>query len=475
MSAAVGWVARRALVVTLSLGCIATPAALIWPSGSAAAATPFSSVAGSSLSITSPESGATVQQATPTIEGESSDRTVPPPPIKVSIYKLPIEAGAEPIGITAEQKFAGFPWSANVKTPLLNGEYKAVAEQTQGIEKVSAEVTFTVDAPSSPPSFPSPHVAIAYPLSGSSSAGGTQLLSGSASTGSPNAPQVTVEVFPGTTPTPPALRSLSVPVGSGGLWNGTVGGLSPGTYTAVAVQQGDREGRSTPVTFTLTGPAAGPAMLPAASFTWFPAAPAVGQNVVLVSTSTDLTSPITTFAWDLLGTGTLNAGGPVISTAFAGAGDHVVRLQVADGRGASATASKTIPVSSQPLHPMQPFPIVRIAGVKTSYGVRLSALNVQSPLGARVTVACKGRACKKLKPQSRVATVSASNRRASSVLLSFRGFERPYHAGVTLEVRVFAAGEIGKYTSFAIHRRGLPTREDQCLSALDPHPIPCPA
>ena len=100
---------------------------------------------------------------------------------------------------------------------------------------------------------------------------------------------------------------------------------------------------------------------------------------------------------------------------------------------------------------------------------------MQSPVGARVTVACKGRACKKLKPQSRVATASANNRHVSSVQLAFRGFERAYHAGATLEVRVFATGEIGKYTSFAIHRRGLPTREDQCLSALDPHPIPCPA
>jgi hypothetical protein len=255
-----------------------------------------------------------------------------------------------------------------------------------------------------------------------------------------------------------------------------------GTYTARAVQlqqEGEKPnpGDSSPVTFTLTAAPAhpvGPSQPPTAAFTWFPGAPAVGQSVVLVSSSTDLSSPITGFAWDLLGTGPFGPGGPVISTSFSSAGDHTVRLQVVDARGAASTVSKTIPVSAQPLQLMQPFPIVRIAGVKTSFGVRLSVLSVQSPVGARVTVTCKGRACSKLKPQSRVAIASAHTH-VSSVVLAFKGFERSYRAGVTLQIRVFAAGEIGKYTSFTIHRRALPTREDLCVSALDPHPIPCPA
>jgi hypothetical protein len=457
--------ARRVLPVALALGAVATPLALASPSSSFA--TPL-------LTITSPKEHQSFKEPPSTIQGTSSNELVTTPPIKVTI--LSTQAGAQPIEFTTEQNFPSHLWSATVPTVLPDGNYRVIAEQTEGTEPPgrSNEVEFNVDT-APPPQPPPPTVAIAYPLSGSSSTGESQLLSGSASTGSPNAQQVTVEVFAGTTPTPPAVRSLSVPVGSGGLWNATAGGLAPGTYTARASQQGSGEGLSAPVSFTLTAPVAGPATPPTASFTWFPAAPAVGQNVVLVSTSTDLTSAIAGFAWDLLGNGPFRAAGPVLSTTFATAGDHVVRLQVLDGRGASATAGKTIPVSSQPLQPMQPFPIVRIAGVKTSYGVRLSALNVQSPLGARVTVSCMGRACKKLRPQSRVATASAKTGHANSVLLSFRGFERPYQAGVTLSVRVFAAGEIGKYTSFAIHRRGLPTREDQCLSALDPHPIPCPA
>lgn len=459
--------ARRPLAVGLALGCIATPLVLASPSSSFAAA-PV-------LTITSPKEDATIKEATPTIRGESNDQAFPGPPITVSIYKLPnVEKPIEQIA--TEQKFGTPPWAVTVKEELPNGIYKAVAEQTEAEETGHAEVTFTVNTTPPPPPPPPPHPTIAYPLSGTSSTGESQLFSGTASTGSPNQPEVTVEVFRGAAVSPPALKALSVPVAPDGLWSGTIGGLPPGTYTAQAVQRGEGiRSSEPPVTFTLTAPQAGPATPPTASFTWFPGAPSVGQTVVLVSSSTDLSSPIASFAWDLLGNGPLNVAGPVISTVFAGAGDHAVRLQVVDGRGASTIASKTIPVSSQPLQPMQPFPIVRIAGVKTSYGVRLNALNVQSPVGARVTVTCKGRACKKLKPQSRIATASANNRHASSVLLAFRGFERPYRAGVTLQVRVFAAGEIGKYTSFAIHRHGLPTREDQCLSAFDPHPVPCPA
>jgi hypothetical protein len=121
---------------------------------------------------------------------------------------------------------------------------------------------------------------------------------------------------------------------------------------------------------------------------------------------------------------------------------------------------------------MLPFPIVRIAGVQTASGVKLSLLNVQAPVGVRVTVTCRGRGCR-MRGQSRVASASKHARHASSVVLAFRRFERSFGAGTTLEVRVSAAGELGKYTLFAIHRRSLPTRVDACLSALDPKPVAC--
>jgi PKD domain len=424
------------------------------------------------ISVASPQS-----ENTPTFKGTSSIAAEPiAPPIAISIYEgESVAPGSKPVQqlIAKEEPFTTI-WEETATKKLADGVYTAVAEQTEGVETGTKEVGFTINTAQPPPP---PTVTIAYPLSGSNAVGETQLITGSAGTGATDHPKVKVEVFGGPAASGPAIASVSVQVEKG-LWQATVGGLAPRTYTAQAQQEGDGVGKSNAVTFTLAAAPAHPVGTvtpPTASFTWFPAAPAVGQSVVIVSTSSDLTSPITSFAWDPLGNGPFNVTGPVLNTTFTSAGDHTVRLQVADGRGASATASKIIPVSLRPLQLMQPFPIVRIAGVKTSYGVRLNALNVQLPVGARVSVTCKGQACKKLKPVSRVATASATNRHASSVLLAFRNFERAYHAGATLQVRVFAAGEIGKYTSFMIHRHGLPTREDQCLSALDPHPIPCPS
>jgi hypothetical protein len=286
-------------------------------------------------------------------------------------------------------------------------------------------------------------------------------------------PKVKVAVFAGMGTEPQAyLQTLEQPVVNG-KWSAIAGGLGPGVYTARAEQTdwAGNVGVSAPVTFRLLG--APPAQLPAASFIWFPSAPVTGQRVSLVSTSLDSASPIVSYAWDLAGSGQFKPGGPVLTTTFATAGHHVVRLRIADARGFTSTTTQTIPVASPPLTLMQPFPIVRIAGTVISTGVRLSLLAVQSPVGAQVTVSCRGRGCQ-VKTERRVAAASRRARRAGSVLLAFRRFERSLGAGAVLEVRVQKPGEIGKYTRFAIRRRGLPSRLDQCVASSDPRPIVCP-
>jgi hypothetical protein len=456
---------RRARHVGLATACLVCLVPLAAPSSSVAAA-PI-------LAITNPHNDQVIRTATLTFKGTT---TIEPPaeraPITIAIHRGRNLGGAVVDSVTTEPEPGTTEWS--VKTELEKGEYTAIAEQSEAGEGTligkSNPVTFTIDTTPTPPP---PKVHITYPAPASSAVGEAQLFTGSAETVSGDG-NVTVEIFAGSAVAQPALRSATVPAGAN--WSVTIGGLAPGTYTAQASQAGAGGiGRSEPVTFTLTprtpGPAAPP---PTAAFTWFPDVPAVGQSVVLVSDSTDAFSPISAFAWDLLGGGPFKPGGALLTTSFSTAGRHVVRLQVTGQSGGSSIASETIPVSAQPLKPMQPFPIVRIAGVKTSSGVRLSSLNVQLPVGARVTVACKGRGCK-MRPQSRIATASAHARNASSVVLAFRAFERSFVAGVSLQVRVFSQGEIGKYTSFSIHRHGLPTREDLCLSALEPQPIPCPA
>ena len=149
-----------------------------------------------------------------------------------------------------------------------------------------------------------------------------------------------------------------------------------------------------------------------------------------------------------------------------------MRLRVTDARGASSAVTETIPVRPVALALMQPFPIVRIAGSETSVGVKLSQLTVQAPVGATVTVRCRLLRCG-LHAQRQLARASRRHKR-SSVVLAFHRFERALRAGVVLEVRVFKAGRIGKYTRFSIRKHRLPTRLDECLASTNPKPIGCP-
>jgi hypothetical protein len=431
------------------------------------AAAPAANALPPTVTITSPKDGLLTHDQTPPFSGTSAEYEPEINPVKLNIYRGSTPEGERVTAVPTEQPPFGIAWSAVVAPALEPGTYTARAEQSEGGETgVSNPVTFTVYTLK-------PHVTITYPANGSSASGESQLVTGSAGTAQRDDPEVEVELFAGSTVVQPPLATLIVPI-SGGSWSAVFGALSPGTYTAEALQhdQAGNVGTSAPVTFTLTAPPPPPSRLPVASFAWFPTAPVTGQAVVLVSSSTDSASPLTSFGWDLVGNGPFNAAGPVLTTSFATAGNHVVRLRVADGTGASGTVAETIPVGLPPLRPMLPFPIVRIAGVQTASGVKLSLLNVQAPVGVRVTVTCRGRGCR-MRGQSRVASTSKHARHASSVVLAFRRFERSFGAGTTLEVRVSAAGELGKYTLFAIHRRSLPTRVDACLSALDPKPVAC--
>ncbi len=325
--------------------------------------------------------------------------------------------------------------------------------------------TFTVDT--TPPA-----VTLAAPFSASANATGSQPVSGAAGTELGDGPNVTVQLFSGSTVGAAApLEALTLPVVSG-HWSGTFGGLSPGTYTARAEQSdwAGNVGTSAPATFTIT-PAVG-GVPPLASFRWFPTVPKTGENVSLVSSSTDSASPITAFAWALTGAGPFQAGKPVFTTSFSTPGGHVVRLRVTDGNGLSSVATQTIQVSSVPLTLMQPFPIVRIAGVETSRGVRLSLLTAQAPAGARVTVSCAGRGCP-AKSESRV--TASRKRKAGTFVVQFHRFERSLPDGVVLQIRISKPGEIGKYTRFAIHRGHLPERVDMCLGPAAGKPLVCPS
>ena len=155
---------------------------------------------------------------------------------------------------------------------------------------------------------------------------------------------------------------------------------------------------------------------------------------------------------------------------FTTPGDHVVALRVTDARGRSSLASNTIPVASREVTLMQPFPVVRVAGGYSHGGATLRMLRVQAPAGATVVVECSGAGCPARRQQRRV---TSSNDGESTV--GFGAFERFLPAGLTLKVKVFADGEIGKLTRLLIRRGKPPVRSDTCLEESGLHAMSCPA
>ncbi|MFL5886264.1 MAG: PKD domain-containing protein, partial [Thermoleophilaceae bacterium] len=90
---------------------------------------------------------------------------------------------------------------------------------------------------------------------------------------------------------------------------------------------------------------------PQASFTYSPAAPKPGEQVMFTSTSTDSDGTIARTSWDLDGNGTFETTGTTATHTFAAEGTYTVTLQVADDGGALDTDTKQITVANPPPQP----------------------------------------------------------------------------------------------------------------------------
>ena len=112
-------------------------------------------------------------------------------------------------------------------------------------------------------------------------------------------------------------------------------------------------------------------------------------------------------------------------------------------------------------HVLEPFPRVRIAGVLTRAGARLTVFAVRAPRRTSVRVTCGGQGC----PMRRWA--------ASGSRLRVESFERRFAAGVRIAVTVTRRGYVGKRTDLAIRRGKAPLRRDRCVSADGRRTIRC--
>jgi hypothetical protein len=209
---------------------------------------------------------------------------------------------------------------------------------------------------------------------------------------------------------------------------------------------------------------------PSAAFVWFPTFPHVRERVTLVSTSTDLASPIMAYAWDLADVGGFGDAGQTVSTSFSTPASHVVRMQVTARDGRSSVAAETIDMSPPGAGVMNPFPTVRIVGIDFPYGTKIRLLAVRAQPHSLITVECRGKGCA---VKSLRRAVPASTRGLPSI--TFRRFERLLRPGANLRIRVSRGTEIGAYTHFTVRRRRIPLRVDSCLSPAGITPILCPS
>ena len=129
------------------------------------------------------------------------------------------------------------------------------------------------------------------------------------------------------------------------------------------------------------------------------------------------------------------------------------------GPGSGSVLGETV----RPALMMAPTPLVRIRGVMTRNGVRLTLLTVRAPKGARITILCKGRGCPAKKWANTAAVVRATR------------FQRALRAGTRLTIKVTKAGRIGKYTVIVIRKHKMPKRSDRCLYPGARKPVACPA
>jgi hypothetical protein len=122
------------------------------------------------------------------------------------------------------------------------------------------------------------------------------------------------------------------------------------------------------------------------------------------------------------------------------------------------TSGEVLQETSRHRRVIRPFPVVRMRGVLTSKGAKITLFSVRAPTKATIVVRCSGKSC----PASRWSR--AWNLRKKPLTRMGR-FERSLRSGVRLTVLVTRSGYVGKRTTFVIRQGTAPARTDRCLSA----------
>ena len=225
---------------------------------------------------------------------------------------------------------------------------------------------------------------------------------------------------------------------------------------------------------------------PLVSFFPVPAEQGPGGLVTLHSTSSDPDGFIVSHGWDLDADGQFDDGGgntAVLTVPASGA--YTVALRVTDDSGASSTLNFAAGNrtgtnslgSGSFFRLMSPFPVVRISGVVRKRGIKLRLISISAPIGATISVRCRGRGCVFRKRATTLSARPHSGARlapGTGMVRIRRLGRRVLRVGAAVQVFVTTPNAIGKYTRLRVRRGGPPARIDQCAHPGSETPAPCP-
>jgi hypothetical protein len=146
----------------------------------------------------------------------------------------------------------------------------------------------------------------------------------------------------------------------------------------------------------------------------------------------------------------------------------VVPKTDSDGGDTAGPASFQLPAAGSALpaasadRVLRPFPVVRIRGVLTTTGARITLLSVRASRTATVVARCRGRSCP-LRQLARTAMVQR-----------LTWLERNLSAGTKIDIIVTKPEQIGKWTKIRIRRGAPPKRWDRCVYPSGTRPVRCP-
>jgi uncharacterized protein (DUF2141 family) len=187
---------------------------------------------------------ALVNTATPTFSGGAGAEQHDNPVVTIRIYEGATASGTPTQTLLA--KPVGGSWAAAPAKALAEGQYTAVAEQSDeaGNVTVASATTFTVNT-----ALPKVTLKALAAISKAT----LPTFSGGAGTALHDLPTVTVRIYPGTAPAGSPVQTLLTKA-SGASWAvGASSALADGTYTAIAEQSNEaaQTGQSIPSTFTV--------------------------------------------------------------------------------------------------------------------------------------------------------------------------------------------------------------------------------